>query len=145
MYAVSRAFVCDCGSDAFIQFHDMRPGLRHRKSITLREHPEFLPLKKQTDVCFEMDSSVCVFVNPSAPPRRCVQVLIELAVMTLINCRGIWLFSVNAIPHAECLVNGCLPVAGQHKPSFSLLLSSPPLLSPPPPFHKRFAVLPQRE
>lgn len=73
--------------------------------------------------------------------------------MTLINCHGIWLFSVNAISHAECLVNGCLPIAGQHKPSFSLPLSFPvlssrasaPLLSPPLAFHKRFAVLSQQE
>ena len=32
------------------------------------------------------------------------------AVWPLINGHGIWLPWVNAIAHAECLVNGCLPV-----------------------------------
>lgn len=58
-------------------------------------------------------------------PHRCVLhgALIQLAFKTLINCRGICLFSVNAISYAECSVNGCLPSAGP-APTSSLL--SPP-------------------
>lgn len=90
--------------------------------------------------------------------ERAQEVLIQLAFKALINCYGIWLFSVNAISHAECLANGCRPMEAQHRPFFSFLtlyrlsllsflslLPSAPLPSPPPLLHKRLAVLSQQE
>lgn len=52
--------------------------------------------------------------------------LIQLAFRSLINCHGIWLFWVNAITHAACSGNGCLPTAG---PASTLPLSALPLFS----------------
>lgn len=72
MYAISRALVCDCVSDVFIQFHDMRPSLRHRKNILVREHPEFSIRVKflVSGIHLFCDGLFClgVSVNPSVPP-----------------------------------------------------------------------------
>lgn len=52
--------------------------------------------------------------------------LIQLAFRSLINCHGIWLFWVNAITHAACSGNGCLPTAG---PASTLPFFTLPLFS----------------
>lgn len=52
--------------------------------------------------------------------------LIQLAFRSLINCHGIWLFWVNAITHAACSSNGCLPTAG---PASTLPFFALPLFS----------------
>lgn len=80
----------------------------------------FVPCRVYEHACVPL----CVRDRGCAPGA-----LIQLAFKTLINCRGICLFSVNAISHAECSVNGCLPTAGPAPTSSPLLLSSPPLLS----------------
>lgn len=75
----------------------------------------------------------CLYEHACVPlcvrDRGCAPgALIQLAFKTLINCRGICLFSVNAISHAECSVNGCLPTAGPAPTSFPLFSSPPPRL-----------------
>lgn len=53
-------------------------------------------------------------------------VLTQLAFRSLMNGPGIWPLWVNAITHAACLGNGCLPAAGpaSTRPFFALLLFS---------------------
>lgn len=70
-------------------------------------------------VCARVCPFLCVCDRGCAPGA-----LIQLAFKTLINCCGICLFSVNAISHAECSVNGCVPTAGP-APTSSPLFSSP--------------------
>lgn len=78
-----------------------------------------------------MRARVCSFLCVPDDGRVC-GVLTQLAFSTLTNCHGIWLFSVNAISHAECLVNGCLPIAGPTSFRSSPFLSSPSSLTSPP-------------
>lgn len=59
------------------------------------------------------------------------EILIWLAFRALIDCDGIWMLSVNARSHAECLANGCPRMAASASVTSAppSLPSSPPLLS----------------
>lgn len=137
MYAISRARVCDCVSDVFIQPHFVRPSLRRRENIKVRERGSLFTRCSCLEIRERCGSILSYFVRVHVCVSFCVRdhgrvlgVLIQLAFKTLINCRGIWLFSVNAISHAECSVNGCLPTAGP-APTSSPLFSYLPLLFSP--------------
>lgn len=62
------------------------------------------------------------------------EILIWLAFRALIDCDGIWMLSVNARFHAECLTNGCPRMAASASVTSAphpipSLPSSPPLPS----------------
>lgn len=51
--------------------------------------------------------------------------MIRLAFRSLINGRGIWLWWVNAITHAACVVTDVCPLQVQHRPFLSSLSPFP--------------------
>lgn len=136
MCAISQALVYDCVSDVFIPFLCVRPSSRHRNYIKVTDKPRYpihIAFLMKAEKSIILFWGVCVWVSfcvDKCAHDRVQGVLIQLAFKALINCHGICLFGcVNAISHAECLVNGCLPIAG---PASALSFFPLPLAIVPP-------------